>query len=104
MIRNVTLEKTTYKGLPDRFEAGTPDIAGAVGLGAAVDYLAALDGAAIAAHEEDLLAYATRTLSAIPGVRILGTAPRKIAVLSFVVEGIHPHDLGTLLDTDGVAI
>jgi cysteine desulfurase/selenocysteine lyase len=104
MIRSVSFEKTTYKGLPDRYEAGTPDIAGAIGLGAAIDYLNAQDSAALAAHEHRLLAHATRVLLQIPGLSLIGTAPQKIGVLSFVVEGIHPHDLGTLVDTEGVAI
>jgi cysteine desulfurase/selenocysteine lyase len=104
MIHTVTFEKTTYKGLPDRFEAGTPDIAGAIGLGAAIDWLSALDQAALAAHEHDVLEYATRRLSEVPGLRIIGTAPDKIGVVSFVVDGIHPHDLGTLVDAEGVAV
>lgn len=104
MIRNVTFEKTTFRDLPDRFEAGTPDIAGAVGLGAALDYLASLDREALEAHERDLLAYGTKLLSEIPGLRLIGTAPNKIGVLSFVMQGAHPHDIGTILDTYGVAI
>jgi cysteine desulfurase/selenocysteine lyase len=104
MIHTVTFEKTTYKGLPDRFEAGTPDIAGAIGLGAAIDYVSGLDRAAAEAHEADVLAYATRALSSVPGLRIIGTAPHKVGVLSFVIDGIHPHDLGTLVDAEGVAI
>jgi len=104
MIRNVTFEKTTYQGLPDRYEAGTPHIAGAVGLGAAIDYLAGLDRSAVEAHERDLLDYGTRALESVPGLRLIGTAKNKIGVLSFVVDGIHPHDLGTLVDAEGVAI
>jgi cysteine desulfurase/selenocysteine lyase len=104
MIANVTFEKTTYKGLPDRYEAGTPHIAGAIGLGAAIDYLGALDHAALRAHERDVLEYGTRALERVPGLRLIGTAPNKIGVLSFVVDGIHPHDLGTLVDAEGVAI
>jgi cysteine desulfurase/selenocysteine lyase len=104
MIHTVTFEKTTYKGLPERYEAGTPDIAGAIGLGAAVDYLAGLDRDGLEAHEADVLAYGTKVLRDIPGLRLIGTAPRKIGVLSFVVDGIHPHDLGTLVDAHGVAI
>ncbi|HVW25448.1 MAG TPA: cysteine desulfurase [Polyangiaceae bacterium] len=104
MIGSVSLAKTTYKGLPDRYEAGTPDIAGAIGLGAAIDYLKALDEDALFAHERRLLAYATAALAQIPGVRIIGTAPHKVAVVSFVMDGIHPHDLGTLVDGEGVAI
>jgi cysteine desulfurase / selenocysteine lyase len=90
--------------LPDRFEAGTPDIAGAIGLGAAIDYMSGQDAAALAAHENRLLAHATRVLLQIPGLSLIGTAPHKIGVLSFVMEGIHPHDLGTLVDGEGVAI
>jgi cysteine desulfurase/selenocysteine lyase len=104
MIRVVTFEKTTYQGLPERFEAGTPDIAGAIGLGAAIDFLSSIDARARAAHEHDLLTYGTRLLESIPGVRLIGTAKDKIGVLSFVVDGIHPHDLGTIVDTAGVAI
>jgi cysteine desulfurase / selenocysteine lyase len=104
MIRKVTFEKSTYAPLPERYEAGTPDIAGAIGLGAAVKYLEGLDHAALEAHAADLLAYGTRVLSAIPGLRLIGTAPRKIGVLSFVVDGVHPHDLGTIVDSEGVAI
>jgi len=104
MIANVTFEKTTYKGLPDRYEAGTPPIAGAIGLGAAIDYLGKLDHAALEAHERDVLEYGTRALERVPGLRLIGTAPHKIGVLSFVVDGIHPHDLGTLVDAEGVAI
>jgi cysteine desulfurase/selenocysteine lyase len=104
MIHTVTFEKTTYKGLPDRFEAGTPDIAGAIGLGAAIDYLAALDHDALSLHEHDVLGYATRALSEVPDLRIIGTAKEKIGVVSFVVDGIHPHDLGTLVDAEGVAV
>jgi cysteine desulfurase/selenocysteine lyase len=104
MIHSVSFEKTTYKGLPDRFEAGTPDIAGAIGLGAAVDYLSRLDRAGLEAHEARLLEYGTAALASVPGIRIIGTAPQKIGVLSFVMQGIHPHDLGTLVDAEGVAI
>jgi cysteine desulfurase/selenocysteine lyase len=104
MIHTVSFEKTTYKGPPDRFEAGTPDIAGAIGLGAAVDYLASIDRGAAARHEADVLRHATGLLRKIPGLRLIGTAPDKIGVLSFVMEGIHPHDLGTLVDAEGVAI
>lgn len=104
MISNVTFEKTTYKGLPDRYEAGTPHIGGAIGLGAAIDYLTSLDRPALERHEHDVLDYGTRALEAVPGLRLIGTAKDKIGVLSFVVEGIHPHDLGTLVDAEGVAI
>ena len=104
MISSVTFEKTTYNILPYKFEAGTPNIAGAIGLAAAMDYLASLGMEAIEAHEDDLLAYATERLSAIPGLTIVGTAKRKAAVLSFTLEGVHPHDVGTVLDREGVAV
>ena len=104
MIRTVSFEKTTYNSLPYKFEAGTPHIAGGVGLGAAVDYLQALDWEAVAAHEHDLLTYAIAALSEIPGLRLIGTAREKAAVISFTLEGIHPHDIGTILDQEGVAI
>ena len=104
MIRSVTFEKTTYNILPYKFEAGTPNIAGAIGLGAAIDYIGSLGIDAIEAHENDLLAYATERLSAIPGLRVIGTAAEKAAVLSFTLEGVHPHDVGTVLDREGVAV
>ena len=104
MIRSVSFERTTYNDLPYKFEAGTPDIAGAIGLGAAIDYLGTLGMDAVAAHEHDLLEYATRQIQAVPGVRVIGTARRKAGVLSFVVDGVHPHDIGSLVDRDGVAI
>ena len=104
MIRSVTFEKTTYASLPSKFEAGTPHIAGAVGLGAAIDYLGALDWTEIAAHEADVLAYASASLAAVPGVRLVGTAPHKASVVSFVLEGVHAHDVGTIVDQEGVAI
>ena len=104
MIRSVTFEKTTYGPIPTRFEAGTPNIEGAVGLGAAVDYLEHLDWGAVARHEADLLAYATEAVAEMPGVRLIGTAARKAAVVSFVMDGVHPHDIGTILDQEGVAI
>ena len=104
MIRTVSFEKTTYNSLPYKFEAGTPHIAGGVGLGAAVDYLQTLDWEAVSAHEHDLLTYATAALSEIPGLRLIGTARDKASVVSFVLEGIHPHDVGTILDQEGVAI
>lgn len=104
MIRNVSFDKTTYKALPDRYEGGTPNIAGAIGMGAAFDYLAALDSDALRAHEHDVLQYATRRLSTVPGLEIIGTAREKIGVLSFVIDGVHPHDLGTIVDSEGVAI
>jgi cysteine desulfurase/selenocysteine lyase len=104
MIRTVTFEKTTYNSIPHKFEAGTPPIAAAIGLGAAADYLSSIGLAAIGAHEHALLQYATERLDALPGVRIVGTARQKAAVLSFVLEGIHPHDVGTLLNEEGVAV
>ena len=104
MIRSVSWEKTTYMGAPTKFEAGTPPIAAAIGLGAALDYVAALGLDRIAAHEHELLALATEKLSAIPGLRVIGTARDKASVLSFVVEGIHPHDMGTILDSEGIVV
>ncbi len=104
MILSVTFEKTTYNTIPHKFEAGTPPILGAIGLGAAVDYLTGVGMERIAAHETDLLDYATQRVNRIPGLRIIGTAERKAAVLSFMVEGVHPHDVGTLLNEEGVAI
>jgi cysteine desulfurase / selenocysteine lyase len=104
MIKSVTFAKTTYADLPAKFEAGTPDIAGAVGLGAAIDYLGALDWRAVAAHEADLLAYAGARLAEVPGVRLVGTAAHKASVISFVMEGVHAHDVGTIVDQEGVAI
>ena len=104
MIRSVTFEETTYAPIPAKFEAGTPNIAGVIGLGAAVDYLSALDWSQVAAHEADLLAYASDAVAAVPGVRLIGTAAHKAAVVSFVVDGVHAHDVGTILDQDGVAV
>ncbi|MDH3283135.1 MAG: cysteine desulfurase [Acidobacteriota bacterium] len=104
MIRSVTFEKTTFNDLPFKFEAGTPNVAGGIGLGAAIDYLEALGCDAVAAHERELLDKATRTLAAFPGVRLIGTAPHKAAVCSFVMDGVHAHDIGTVLDTEGIAI
>jgi len=104
MIRSVCFEKTTYAPLPTKFEAGTPHIAGAVGLGAAVDYLSGLSWEAIYAHEMDLLEYATASLEQIAGLHILGEARNKAAVVSFVLDGIHAHDIGTIVDQEGVAI
>jgi cysteine desulfurase/selenocysteine lyase len=104
MIRSVTFEKTTFNSLPYKFEAGTPNIAGGIGLGAALDYVEAIGLEAIAAHEHELLAEATSRLSAIPGLRIVGTAREKAGVLSFVLDGVHPHDIGTVLDREGIAI
>ena len=104
MIRTVTFERSTYAPPPHRFEAGTPAIEAAIGLGAALEYVSDLGLPAIAAWEDELLARATDLLSEIPGVRIVGTAPHKAAVLSFAVAGIHPHDLGTILDREGIAV
>ena len=104
MIRTVTFEETTYAGLPNKFEAGTPAIASQIGLGAAIDYLNSLDRQAAHRYEQDLLAYATAKLTAIEGVRIIGTAHEKTGSLSFVIEDVHPHDVGTILDQAGIAI
>jgi cysteine desulfurase/selenocysteine lyase len=104
MIHTVSFEKTTYALIPNKFEAGTPPIAAAIGLGAAVDYLGSIGMPAIAAHEHELLRYATEQMGALPGVRLIGTAQHKAAVLSFAVQGIHPHDMGTLLNQEGVAV
>jgi cysteine desulfurase/selenocysteine lyase len=104
MIRSVTFEKTTYNALPYKFEAGTPNIAGGIAFGAALDYVSGIGLDRIAAHEHALLAYATGRLGAIEGLRIVGTAREKAGVLSFVLEGVHPHDIGTVLDREGVAI
>ena len=104
MIRSVTFEKTTYADLPHKFEAGTPHIAGAVGLGAAVDYIQGIGFEALQGHESDLLAYGTAALAEVKGLRIIGTAARKASILAFVMKGAHPHDVGTIVDTEGVAI
>src|SRR6185312_4725147 len=104
MIRSVTFEKTLYNQLPYKFEAGTPHIAGVVGLGAGLDYLSGLGLEAALAHEQDLLEYGTKALEAVPGLRLVGTAKEKAGVLSFVMENIHPHDIGTILDQQGIAI
>jgi cysteine desulfurase/selenocysteine lyase len=104
MILTVSFQGTTYNTLPWKFEAGTPNIAGAIALGAAVDYVESVGLERIAQHEADLLAYATRQLGAMDGLTIIGTAPHKASLVSFVVEGVHPHDLGTILDAEGVAI
>ncbi len=104
MIRSVTFGKTEYNELPYKFEAGTPNIAGAIGLGAALDYVSGIGIGAIAAHERDLLAYASASVSAIKGLKIIGTAQQKASILSFTMDGIHPHDIGTILDHEGVAI
>jgi len=104
MISAVSFKKTTYNVVPNKFEAGTPNIAGSVGLGAAIDYVKSLDFTAVAAYESELLAYGTAALSAVPGIRIVGTASHKASVLSFVMDDVHPHDIGTILDQEGVAI
>jgi cysteine desulfurase/selenocysteine lyase len=104
MISSVTFEKTTWNVLPYKFEAGTPNIAGAIGFGTAIDYLSKVGIEKVTAHEEELLSYATRTLTALPGLNVIGTAPEKIGVLSFTLDGIHPHDVGTVLDQEGIAI
>jgi cysteine desulfurase/selenocysteine lyase len=104
MILTVSFEGSAWNHLPYRFEAGTPNIGGAVGLGAAIDYLAGIGTARIAAHEQDLLEYATARLAGIPGLALVGTAPDKSSLVSFTVEGVHPHDLGTVLDSRGIAV
>jgi cysteine desulfurase/selenocysteine lyase len=104
MISKVTFEETTYNELPHKFEAGTPDIAGAIGLGAAIEYVSKIGIENIKDHETDLLNYATEEVSKIPGLRIIGSAKEKMSVLSFILENIHPHDIGTFLDFEGVAI
>lgn len=104
MISSVSFEKTTYNEIPHKFEAGTPNIAGVIGLGAAIDYMQGVGVDAIAAHEAELLAYGTERLQEIPNLRMIGTAEHKAGVLSFVIDGIHPHDLGTIVDQEGVAI
>ncbi|MBX3616045.1 cysteine desulfurase [Nitrosomonas sp.] len=104
MIASVTFEETLYNTIPHKFEAGTPPIAAAIGFGAAIDYLTAIGIENIAAYESTLLDYATESLAEIPGVRIIGTAPQKAAVISFTIDGIHPHDIGTILNQDGIAV
>ncbi len=104
MISSVTFEKTTYNKLPYKFEAGTPHVAGAIGLGAAIEYVNGLGMDNVAAHEHQLLAYATETVSAIPGIHLIGTAKEKAGVLSFLLDSIHPHDIGTIVDQEGIAI
>ena len=104
MISAVSFKKTTYNVVPSKFEAGTPNIAGAVGLGAAIDYVNGIDFVALQAYEEELLAYGTTALRSVPGVRLVGTAAHKASILSFVMEDVHPHDIGTILDQEGVAI
>jgi cysteine desulfurase/selenocysteine lyase len=104
MILTVGIEQSTWNELPFKFEAGTPNISGAIGLGAALDYVRGIGLSAIAAHEHRLATRAEQELAAIPGLRIIGTAPGKAAVISFVLDGIHPHDIGTILDAEGVAV
>jgi cysteine desulfurase/selenocysteine lyase len=104
MIASVTFEKSTWNRLPWKFEAGTPDIAGGIGLGAAIDFVRGIGMEAIAAHEAALLRQATDALGVVPRVRLLGTARHKGSVLSFTIDGIHPHDIGTVLDNEGIAI
>ena len=104
MIKSVTFEKTIYNDIPNRFEAGTPNIAGTIGLGVSIDYLVSIGIENIAKHEKELLDYATQKIRKIEGVRIIGNAVEKASVLSFVIEGIHPHDIGTIMDKQGVAI
>jgi cysteine desulfurase/selenocysteine lyase len=104
MILSVRFEETTYQGIPHKFEAGTPDIAGVIGLGAAIDYVSALGLDAIAAHEHELLRYASEQLARVPGLRLIGTAREKAAVVSFVLDGVHAHDVGTILDQHGIAV
>ena len=104
MIAEVTLQRSEYAEAPAKFEAGTPPIAAGIALGAALDYVMQVGLPDIAAHEAALLAHATERVGAIEGVRLIGTAPDKAAVLSFVLEGVHPHDVGTILDTEGVAV
>lgn len=104
MIRTVTFEKTTYDDIPRKFEAGTPNIAGGIALGAALDYLMQFDRKELAEYENELLVYGTEKLLQIDGLRIIGTAKEKASVISFVIDGIHPYDIGTIIDTDGIAI
>jgi cysteine desulfurase/selenocysteine lyase len=104
MISTVTFKKTTYNVVPNKFEAGTPNIAGSVGLGAAIDYLEGIDFTSMRAYEDELLEYGRLALTSVPGVRIVGTAAKKASILSFVMEDVHPHDIGTILDQEGVAI
>jgi cysteine desulfurase/selenocysteine lyase len=104
MIRTVTFERTTYAGLPNKFEAGTPAIASQIGLGAAIDYLTSIGREQSVAYEQQLLDYATERIGSIAGVRIIGTAREKASVLSFVIDNVHPHDIGTILDQEGIAV
>ena len=104
MIASVTFEKSTWNVLPYKFEAGTPDISGAIVLGVAVEFLTAVGFDRVQAHESALLAYGTEALKQVPGLRLIGTAAHKASILSFVIDGIHPHDIGTIVDLSGVAI
>ena len=104
MIASVTCEGSVYNKVPYKFEAGTPDLAGAVGLGAAIDFLDGLGHEALAAHEHDVLAYGIEALSEVPGLQLIGTARAKASVISFLVDGVHPHDIGTILDRQGIAV
>jgi cysteine desulfurase/selenocysteine lyase len=104
MILSVSFEETLFKEIPHKFEAGTPDIAGVVGLGAALDYVTEVGFDAVADHESELLGYATEAVSQVPGLMLIGTAPHKASILSFVIDAVHPHDVGTILDAQGVAV
>ena len=104
MILSVSIEASTYNDLPWKFEAGTPNISGAIGLAAALDYVESLGREAIVAHEQELLGLTTDALRALPGLHLIGTAPQKVAVVSFTMDGVHPHDIGTILDSEGIAI
>ena len=104
MIESVTFEKTTYNTIPYKFEAGTPPIAAAIGFGAAIDYLKTIGINKIRTYETELLNYATELVNELPGVHVIGTAAKKTSVLSFVVDGVHPHDIGTLLNQEGIAV
>ena len=104
MISSVTFEKTTYNRVPHKFEAGTPNIAGVIGLGAAIDYVSELGLERIAAHENRLLAYALEKVASVPGVRFLGAPRERASIVSFSMDGVHPHDMGTILDQEGVAV
>jgi len=104
MIRSVSFEGSSWADIPQKFEAGTPDIAGAVGLGTAIYYVSSVGFEAIATHDRELLDHGTALLDRIPGLRIIGRARDKVAVLSFVLDGVHPHDIGTVLDSEGIAV
>jgi cysteine desulfurase/selenocysteine lyase len=104
MISSVTFEKSTWNTLPFKFEAGTPNIEGAIGLGVAIDYISRIGFDAISAHERELLVYGTQALQTVPTLRLIGTAPRKASILSFVMENVHPHDIGTVVDREGIAV